>query len=191
MYELSRLEEETVSTTCTEISQNKSLLLEENIDRSILNEDQSRIKSSDIEKNIQIEEQIEDITINKNKTDKETDIILNISTLNFDERCISKQNDIEQKIFEETNLTNNNTTTTNILKPEDIQKLDNNISENNIIRPTILKPDTKKRNSTKFEGELQRKKTLLSYESILTHFKIPRWVLLSKYFNNFNISVCK
>lgn len=171
MYELSRLEEETVSTTCTEISQNKSQLLEEcNIDTSILNEDQSRIKSSDIEKNIQIE----DITINKNKTDKETDIILNISTLSFDERCISKQNDIEQKIFEETNLSNSNTTTTNILKPEDIQKLDSNMSENNIIRPIILKPGTKKRNSTKFEGELQRKKTLLSYESILTHFKIPR-----------------
>lgn len=188
MYELSRLEEETVSTTCTEISQNKSQLLEEcNIDTSILNEDQSRIKSSDIEKNIQIE----DITINKNKTDKETDIILNISTLSFDERCISKQNDIEQKIFEETNLSNSNTTTTNILKPEDIQKLDSNMSENNIIRPIILKPGTKKRNSTKFEGELQRKKTLLSYESILTHFKIPRWVLLSKYFNNFNISVYK
>lgn len=187
MYELSRLEEETVSTTCTEISQNKSLLLEEcNIDTNILNEDQSRIKSSDIEKNIQIE----DITINKNKTDKETDIILNISTLSFDERCISKQNDIEQEVFEETNLSNNNTTTTNILKPEDIQKLDN-MSENNIIRPIILKPGTKKRNSTKFEGELQRKKTLLSYESILTHFKIPRWVLLSKYFNNFSISVCK
>lgn len=188
MYELSRLEEETVSTTCTEISQNKSQLLEEcNIDTSILNEDQSRIKSSDIEKNIQIE----DITINKNKTDKETDIILNISTLSFDERCISKQNDIEQKIFEETNLSNSNTTTTNILKPEDIQKLDSNMSENNIIRPIILKPCTKKRNSTKFEGELQRKKTLLSYETILTHFKIPRWVLLSKYFNNFNISVYK
>lgn len=186
MYELSRLEEETVSTTCTEISQNKSLLEECNIDTSILNEDQSRIKSSDIEKNIQIE----DITINKNKTDKETDIILNISTLSFDERCISKQNDIEQEVFEETNLSNNNTTTTNILKPEDIQKLDN-MSENNIIRPIILKPGTKKRNSTKFEGELQRKKTLLSYESILTHFKIPRWVLLSKYFNNFSISVCK
>lgn len=187
MYELSRLEEETVSTTCTEISQNKTLLLEEcNIDTSILNEDQSRIKSSDIEKNIQIE----DTTINKNKTDKETDIILNISTLSFDERCISKQNDIEQKVFKETNLSNNNTTTTDVFKPEDIQKLDNNMSENNI-RPTILKPNTKKRNSTKFEGDLQRKKTLLSYESILTHFKIPRWVLLSKYFNNFNISVRK
>ncbi|XP_017754796.1 PREDICTED: uncharacterized protein LOC108546989 isoform X1 [Eufriesea mexicana] len=166
--EFSRLEKDTVSTASTETSQSEDLSLEQsNIDKTVLNENDSLIKSNENERPVQIEVATENVNV----ASKEKDIVLNNSTLTTDEENTSKQNDTEQVLTEHLNDTS--IPVTDVLNSEVAQKVDNKVSENNMIKPTTLEPGNEKRNSTRLEGELQMKKTL-SYESILTHFKVPR-----------------
>lgn len=122
IYDLSTLEEETVSTTSTEISQNESSLRE------------------------------------------------SAMTFNGD-KLSSKSNEIEETV--QTHLNDVLVSTTGMLN-----STNNKLPENNIINPTTLEPDSgsSKKNSTRLEDAFPTKKTLLPYESILTHFKVSRWV---------------
>ena len=120
IYDLSTLEEETVSTTSAEISQSESLLREST---TIFNEDKLSSKSNEVEKTVQ------------------------------------------------THLNDVLLSTTDMLN-----SANNKLPENNIINPTTSEPDSGKKNSRRLEDEFPTKKTLLPYESILTHFKVSRWV---------------
>ncbi|CAD1468604.1 unnamed protein product [Heterotrigona itama] len=118
IYDLSTLEEETVSTTSTETSQRESLLRES---ATIFNEDKLSSKSNEIEKTVR------------------------------------------------THLNDVLVSTTGMLN-----STNNKLPENNIINPTTLDSDSGKKNFTRLEDEFPTKKTLLPYESILTHFKVSR-----------------
>ncbi|KAK9294427.1 hypothetical protein QLX08_010949 [Tetragonisca angustula] len=118
IYDLSTLEEETVSTTSAEISQSESLLREST---TIFNEDKLSSKSNEVEKTVQ------------------------------------------------THLNDVLLSTTDMLN-----SANNKLPENNIINPTTSEPDSGKKNSRRLEDEFPTKKTLLPYESILTHFKVSR-----------------
>lgn len=172
IYELSKLEEATVSSACTEICQSDTL---EESNTTILNENESPIKSNEIRKNVHIEV----TTVNVSDTDKEKNIVLNNCAPSITEESAPTQNNYEQEVStEQTNLSDNPVPTTGVLNSQDAQKLDNKVvvPENNVIRSTTLEAGSKRRNATRLEGELSTKRTLLPYESILTHFKVPRWV---------------
>lgn len=171
--EFSRAEEDTVSTACTEISESKDLSEQSDIDETTLSENDLSTKSNESERPAQTKVAAENVNI----ASKEKDIVLNNSTSTTDEENTSKQNDTDQISTEHLNDTS--ISVTDVLNSKVAQKLDNKVSENNTIRPTTLEPGNEKRNSTRREGEHQTKKTFLSYESILKHFKVPRWVLLS------------
>lgn len=172
IYELSKLEETTVSSACTEICQSDSL---EESNTTILNENESPIKSNEIRKTVHKEV----TTVNVSDTDKKKNIVLNNCAPSINEESTPTQNNHEQEVStEQTNLSDNPVPTTGVLNSQDAQKLDNEVvvPENNVIRSTTLEAGSKRRNTTRLEGELSTKKTLLPYESILTHFKVPRWV---------------
>ncbi|XP_076761203.1 uncharacterized protein LOC143429421 [Xylocopa sonorina] len=179
IYDSTKLEDENVFTECTEIAQSVDpldpLSKEGTVDadRASLTENESPIRLSEAEEVIQSE----DTAINVNKTTQETNPVLRNSIPNSVEKDSLEQNNTEQEVLsEQTNLCDTSPAAAGILNAQDAQELDSNkeTSENIVVRPTTLESDSEKRNSTRSDGNLQRKKTLLPYESILMHFKIPR-----------------
>ncbi|CAL7936848.1 unnamed protein product [Xylocopa violacea] len=180
IYESTRLGDETVFTECAEIAQSVDPLeplSEECIvdaDTAILNENESPIRSSQVEEVAQAEETAIDI----NEAAQETNLALHNSTPNSVEKDSLEQNNTEQEVLsEQTNLCEETSlATADVLNTKDAQEPDSNkeASENTVVRPTTSESDSEKRNTTRSNGNLQRKKTLLPYESILMHFKIPR-----------------
>ncbi|KOC66887.1 hypothetical protein WH47_11951 [Habropoda laboriosa] len=172
----SRLGEETVSTTFTEVSETTDLLEEcnvDNLDTTILNKNEFLIKSNETEKTVQIEV----TTVNVNEASKDESMVLNNSAPSNNERSISEENNTEQEVSaKETNLSDTPVVITGNLNSENAQDLNNKeVTDSNVVvRPATLEPGSEKRNCTKPEGEFQAKKTLLPYESILTYFKVPR-----------------
>lgn len=172
IYELSKLEEATVSSACTEICQSDT---PEESNTTILNENESPIKSNEIRKTVHVEV----TTVNVSDTDKEKNIVLNNCAPSVNEESTPTQNNHEQEVStEQTNLSDNPVPTTGVLDLQRAQKPDNKVAvpENNVIRSTTSEAGSKRRNTMRLEGEPSMKKTLLPYESILTHFKVPRWV---------------
>lgn len=177
-HDLSKLGEESTTTVCTEISQTEDLMLVDNIDTAILKENESLIKSCEIEQVVEVEITSDNVY----ETSVQENMILNNSALSSNERSISEENGAGQST-----LCDTSTVTSDTSNSKDAQDLDNQVaSEDNT---ATLEADSKKRNFTTSEGELQAKRTLLPYESILTHFKVPRWVLLSKYIDLYCIPV--
>ncbi|XP_012173763.1 uncharacterized protein MAL13P1.304 isoform X1 [Bombus terrestris] len=170
IYELSKLEEVTVSSACTEICQSDT---PEESNTTILNENESPIKSNEIRKTVHVEV----TTSNVSDTDKKKNIVLNNCAPSVNEESTPTQNNHEQEVStEQTNLSDNPVPTTGVLNLQRAQKLDNKVvvPENNVIRSTTSEAGSKRRNTMRLEGEPSMKKTLLPYESILTHFKVPR-----------------
>ncbi|XP_076176223.1 uncharacterized protein LOC143151200 isoform X2 [Ptiloglossa arizonensis] len=174
--ESTKLNEETVSIVHTEISQIEDLSLEksniDNGDIKILNENECLTKSNEIESNMLIET----VTVNLKETSKEEMTLSNLYASNNTESIPQHNNSEQEASTEQLGGSNIPVTTPSIPSSKYTKKLDHKeSSEDKIVRTSSnLQSCNQKINSTRPEVEHQIKKTLLPYESILTHFKVPR-----------------
>ncbi|CAK9804785.1 hypothetical protein ANTQUA_LOCUS4236 [Anthophora quadrimaculata] len=175
----SRLEEDTVSTVYTEVSDTTDLLEEcsiDNLDTTILNKSEFLIRSNETEETEETV-QIDVNTVNVNERSKDDIMVLNNSAPSNNERSISDENNTKQEVFTtETNSGDTSVVITDNLNSESAQDLNNKevTNSNVVVRPATLEAVSEKRNCTKPEGEFHTKKTLLPYESVLTYFRVPR-----------------
>lgn len=168
VQEAPKLEENT--TMCLEISQNEDLLLGENnvdsVNTTILNEHECSTKSDTVKGNSSIETDI----VDSSETSKEEDHTTpNNSPSSSTEENV--QNNIEEVFIEQPDLSSTPNATHSLRVSKDSQGSDQKTSENTAVRlgSTLESVNHNVR---------QTKRTILPYESILTHFKVPRWVLL-------------
>ncbi|XP_029041546.2 uncharacterized protein MAL13P1.304-like isoform X2 [Osmia bicornis bicornis] len=171
IYDLSKSAEETASTTYTEISQSESLLLEEynvnNVDPTILNETNEAENTTSLE--------VTTVNVNE-ESSKQENVELNNVTLTNDNKDTSEQNNNEKKaLTDQTKISDTNVATPSTSNSKDAQDKGSKKSpENNSAKPESPEVSNKEINSITSNQELQTKKTLLPYESILMHFKVPR-----------------
>lgn len=184
IYDSSKLAEETVSTAYTEISQSETLLLDEysvnNVDATILNEGECSTKSNEAANATSLE--VTTVNVNEESSEQEN-VELNNVTLTNDNKDTSEQNNIEKEtLTDQTKISDINVATPSTSNSKDAQDQGSKKPpESNSAKPGSPEVSKKERNSKTSNQELQTKKTLLPYESILMHFKVQRWVFLSRY----------
>ncbi|XP_012135104.2 uncharacterized protein LOC100877871 isoform X1 [Megachile rotundata] len=179
IYDSSKLEDETVFTTYTEISQNENLLLEEynvnNVDTSISQEIDCSAKSTEAENTTSLEVTTTNANVNEEPSEQEN-VELNNLTLTNDDKSTPEQINTEKEVFsDQTKLDDIPVAVASTSNSKDVQDLDpKETLESNVINPGSLEDCNEKLSPKKSDKEHQTKKILLPYESILVHFKVPR-----------------
>ncbi|XP_053974979.1 uncharacterized protein LOC128874344 isoform X2 [Hylaeus volcanicus] len=176
IHESTKLNEETASIVHTEFTQIEDMSLERSnldnvVDTNILSPEKYSPRSDEIESDTAVETTM----INVEEIREEGTVAS--SSVGNNVESLPQQSNTEREVSTEQPVPSSPAvTTSSISSSKEIQESDHKeSSEDTMVRPkSTLESCDQKRNSTKSEGEHRTKKTLLPYESILTHFKVPR-----------------
>ncbi|XP_031831067.2 uncharacterized protein LOC116426351 isoform X2 [Nomia melanderi] len=172
--------DDTVSTVHSDASQSEALLIVQdsvdnvgnvdNTNATILNTSNCSLKASEIENNISEETTIVDV---KEINEEEQNITKNNSSISNNVENVPQQSNTEEASSKDSSASitvSNTLLSTNSEEPNGKEPL-----EDMTMRPeSAAESCNQDRTFTKPEMERSTKKTLLPYESILVHFKVPR-----------------